>query len=262
MNGQKPHNCPRLVTGRRVVIITLLMLLMSGWSMGVTSEIIPSNSEETNNVSDEQTYGKFQPFSNVHSGYFDLRSTTGLIHSPYGSFDPLIHPMPLGPETVYDVNSLERTRFAIVQSDSANLNLLKKNLEEVGMIVIETIPDDTFLIRIPMQFNVERTLNDLGQISGVRWVGELPIAWRISPELSAIAGRESIIVDLDITPAPDISNQDLFDLQSNLASISTKHNERDICDAHLCQVKSINAIWIPILAMDGRILHIHSASQI
>ena len=250
------------MTGRRVVIITLLMFLISGWSTGVTSEIIPSYSDESNSVSDEQTYGKFQPFSNVHSGDFDLRSTTGLIHSPYGSFDPLIHPMPLGPETVYDVNSLERTRFAIVQSDSANLNFLKKDLEEVGMIVIETIPDNTFLIRVPMQFNVERTLDDLGQISGVRWVGELPIGWRISPDLSAIAGRESIIVDLEITPSPDISNQELFDLQSNLASISTKHNERDICDAHLCQVKSINAIWIPILAMDGRILHIHSASKI
>ena len=115
-----------LVTGRRVVIITLIMFLMSGWSIGVTSATITSFSEELNDLSEEQTYVKFQPFSNVHSGEFDLRTTTGLIHSPYGSFDPLIHPMPLGPETVYDVHSLDRTRFAIVPVSYTHLTLPTK----------------------------------------------------------------------------------------------------------------------------------------
>ena len=99
-------------------------------------------------------------------------------------------------------------------------------------------------------------------MEGVRWAGELPIAWRVSPEVASIAGREAITVDLDISPAPDLSIQELKQLQSDLESISSSENSRDICDSHLCQSKSVNAIWIPILAMDGRILHIHQASKL
>ena len=99
-------------------------------------------------------------------------------------------------------------------------------------------------------------------MEGVRWAGELPIAWRVSPEVASIAGREAITVDLDISPAPDLSIQELKQLQSDLESISSSKNSRDICDSHLCQSKSVNAIWIPILAMDGRILHIHQASKL
>ena len=90
----------------------------------------------------------------------------------------------------------------------------------------------------------------------------MPIAWRVSSQVASIAGRDAITVDLDITPAPDLTDIQLKQLQSDLESVSESVPARDICDANLCQPKSVNAIWIPILAMDGRILHIDQASKL
>jgi len=130
------------------------------------------------------------------------------------------------------------------------------------MIVIETIPDDTLLIRIPIQFNSVNTLLELNSMDEVRWAGEMPISWRVSPQIASIAGRGAITVDLDITPAPDLTASEIKELQSDLGSVSETPIGRDICDFHLCQPKSVNAIWIPVLAMDGRILHINEASRL
>ena len=238
------------------------MLLLSGWSIGVTSAT-SSNYQVGSEYSEEkESEIKFQPFSSASHSIHQLKTTSGLIYSPYGSFDPILQPIPLGPENIVDFQALDRTRFALVQSESADLTTLQQNLQERGLIVIESIPDDTIIIRIPIQYNSAITLHELGSMEGVRWAGELPIAWRVSPEVASIAGREAITVDLDISPAPDLSIQELKQLQSDLESISSSENPRDICDSHLCQSKSINAIWIPILAMDGRILHIHQASKL
>ena len=107
-----------------------------------------------------------------------------------------------------------------MQSESADLTTLQQNLQERGLIVIESIPDDTIIIRIPIQYNSAITLHEL-PYGGVRWAGELPIAWRVSPEVASIAGREAITVDLDISPAPDLSIQELKQLQSDLEYISS-----------------------------------------
>ena len=238
------------------------MLLLSGWSTGVTSATNSNHQFVYESSEEEESEIKFRPFSSVSPSIHQLKTTSGFIHSPYGSFDPILQPIPLGPENIVDFQALDRTRFALVQSESADLTTLQQNLQESGLIVIESIPDDTIIIRIPVQYNSAITLHELGSMEGVRWAGELPISWRVSPEVASIAGREAITVDLDISPAPDLSIQELKQLQSDLESISVNENLRDICDSHLCQPKSVNAIWIPILAMDGRILHIHQASKL
>ena len=238
------------------------MLVLSGWSTGVTSATNTYNEIDSEYGEEEVVNVKFQPFSSVSSSTHQLKPTSGLIHSPYGSFDPILQPIPLGPENIVDFQALDRTRLALVQSTLADLTTLQQNLRERGLVVIDSIPDDTLIIRIPMQFNSAITLLELGSMEGVRWAGELPIAWRVSPEIAAIAGREAITLDIDLIPAPDLSNQELKQLQLDLESISGSISLRDICDSHLCQPKSVNAIWIPILAMDGRILHIHLASKL
>ena len=210
----------------------------------------------------EEADSEFKPFSSASSSTHQIKQSSGLIHSPYGSFDPILHPIPLGPENIVDLHALDRTRFALVQSSTADLTSLQQNLQDKGMMVIETIPDDTFIIKIPIQFNSAKTLLELSSMDGVRWAGELPIAWRVSSQIASIAGRNAITVDLDITPAPDLTNMEVKELQADLESVSESVGARDICDAHLCQPKSVNAIWIPILAMDGRILHIHQASKL
>ena len=238
------------------------MLLLSGWSIGVTSASNLNSQIGSEYDEMEEIEPKFQPFSSASSSTHQIKQSSGFIHSPYGSFDPIQHPIPLGPENIVDLHALDRTRFALVQSNSADLTSLHQNLQDKGMVVIETIPDDTFIIKIPIQFNSAKTLLELSSMDGVRWAGELPIAWRVSSQVASIAGRDAITVDLDITPAPDLTDIQLKQLQSDLESVSESVPARDICDAHLCQPKSVNAIWIPVLAMDGRILHIDQASKL
>ena len=183
---------------RRLVLITLFMLVLSGWSIGVTSASAENGETASEYIESEEGDVLFQPFSSVSSSTHQLRLTSGLIHSPYGSFDPILQPMPLGPENIFDYQALDRTRFALVQSNSADLTTIQQNLQEMGLVVIETIPDDTLLIRIPIQFNPAKTIFELNSMDEVRWAGELPIAWRVSPEVAAIAGREAITVDLSL----------------------------------------------------------------
>ena len=185
------------------------MLLLSGWSIGVTSATSSNYQVGSEYSGEKESEIKFQPFSSASHSIHQLKTTSGLIFSPYGSFDPILQPIPLGPENIVDFQALDRTRFALVQSESADLTTLQQNLQERGLIVIESIPDDTIIIRIPIQYNSAITLHELGSMEGVRWAGELPIAWRVSPEVASIAGREAITVDLDISPAPDLSIQEL-----------------------------------------------------
>lgn len=247
---------------RRLVLVTLVILVMSGWSTGIVTAASTSG-QSASQHNDFNTDGPlFLAFPDVSESTHELRSQSGLIHSPFGSFDPLYQPMPLGPENLYDPAALERTRFAIIQSSSTDLTQLHSTLIETGLTIVETIPDDTFLVRIPAGLDPAQTIHDISQSDTVRWAGELPISWRVSPEIAAIAGRSAITVDLDLTPAPDLTAVELESLRQDLMSISGEVGPRSICDAHLCQPLAVNAIWIPILAMDGRVLHIHEASRL
>ena len=37
---------------------------------------------------------------------YDVKKFSGLIHSPFGDFDPLVDPIPLGPENLYDSSAI------------------------------------------------------------------------------------------------------------------------------------------------------------
>ncbi len=247
---------------RRMVLLTLVMLMLSGWSAGLVTATSNDEVNAPQHIGSEAATSDFMSFSNVDESTHELRSNSGLIHSPFGSFDPLEQPLPIGPENIYDPAALERTRFALVQSTSADLTQLYFALGEFGVNSIETVPDDTFLIQIPRNLDARQTLADLRESEYVRWAGELPISWRVSPAIAAIAGRQAVTVDLDLTPTPGLSSVELESLSQDLLSISGEVGPRSICDAHLCQPKAVNAIWIPILAMDGRILHLHESSRL
>ncbi len=247
---------------RRMVLLTLAMLIMSGWSAGLASASAVDAEDVSQYGESEVSDGLFDAFSNVHESTHELREQSGMIHSPFGSFDPLESPVPLGPENLYDPAALQRTRFALVQSSSADLTGLQSALVEAEIPIIQTIPDDTFLIQIPMSLDGIQTLADLRLSESVRWAGELPISWRVSPDIAALAGRAAITVDLDLTPTPGLSDVELDSLSNDLLSISGEVGPRAVCDAHLCQPLAVNAMWIPILAMDGRVLHVHEASRL
>ncbi|HIN03714.1 MAG TPA: hypothetical protein EYM66_01490, partial [Candidatus Poseidoniales archaeon] len=247
---------------RRLVVSALVMLMMSGWSGAALAAIGDADVDGAkygDSRADDATWGAV---SNAFQSSYELRQTTGLIYSPYGSFDPLSEPMPLGPETLYDSKALTRTGYAVVQAASADMTTVASILEDIGISIADHLPDDAFVIRIPASRDTESILKILNDRDEIRWAGEMPIAWRVAPNVALLAGRLSLNVDLDLIPAADLSDSELSDLEADLESISTQTGPRGICDAHLCQPRGVSAFWIPVLAMDGRILYISEASRI
>tara|TARA_B100000214_G_scaffold329504_1_gene269310 strand:+ start:72299 stop:77065 length:4767 start_codon:yes stop_codon:yes gene_type:complete len=240
--------------GRRFALSSIILLILSGFSSGIVAASNFQNSEDN-----EKTISSL---NNFYQSDYELRESSGLIHSPYGSFDPLFEPIPIGPENLYDQMALERTGFLIVQSKSANLNPVLSLVSEMGLYFQDYMPDDVIIVRIPSQIDTDIVVSALENSEEIRWVGELPIAWRVSSEITRSSGRANVVLDLDIIPAEGITDDELIDLASDLYRVSDKVPIDMICDSNLCQPRSVNAIWIPILAMDGRILHIQEASRI
>ena len=245
---------------KRLVHVVLIMLVLSGWGSGIASANSAISDELTQNVDLKETASLPQKINSAVESSYNLREFSGQIHSPFGSFDPLIQPMPLGPENLYDSKALERTGFVIIQSNSPDLSGVLDFAKEQKLDFIDFFPDDAILVRVPENSDYNVIFSNLNSNEFVRWAGHLPIAWRVSPEVAHISGRTSITVNLEITPAPDLNQKELVDLAIDLESISSSQNPTGKCDPYLCLLESVDALWIPILAMDGRILHIQYAS--
>ncbi|HJM87635.1 MAG TPA: S8 family serine peptidase, partial [Candidatus Thalassarchaeaceae archaeon] len=88
--------------------------------------------------------------------------------------------------------------------------------------------------------------------------------WRLQPDLmnlslDALQGGVTTLIDVDITPAGDLSLEQVDELQNNLVSTGA---EEVRCDAWICQVRDLDSSWLPVLANDGRILFTESHYQI
>jgi len=245
----------------RSVILVLATLLLSTWTgvLASTSEGPSTNSDEGESASASPNSQWSQIDASITS--YPLREASGLLHSPFGSFDPLNAPIPLGPENLYDPQALRRTGMLIVQSDSSDMTAMMNAFSIMGVDVLDVIPDDAVVVRVDPLSDAD-VVESINRIPSVRWTGALPVAWRVASELIHLSGRNGIIVDLDVSPAPDLDFFELTELSLDLQLISGEIGPRGVCDAYLCQPRSVDAKWIPILAMDGRILHIGSASQI
>ncbi len=197
----------------------------------------------------------------VYSSY-DITESSGIIHSPFGSFNPEVDFIPLGPENLFDPFSFLRSGMAIVQSNSSNLIPLTKYLEgEPDVNIIDIIPDDAYLIRILGDDKIEM-FEEIKKFSSVKWIGEFPIAWKVSKDLIPLIESLEGNIDLQIMTAPDLTPQELELLNIDLSLVSNDFIDRDVCDFSLCKLSSISPLLIPILAMDGRILKIEPSSSL
>jgi uncharacterized membrane protein len=197
----------------------------------------------------------------VYSSY-DITESSGIIHSPFGSFYPEVDFIPLGPENLFDPYSFLRSGMAIVQSNSSNLMPLTKYLEgEPDVNIIDIIPDDSYLIRIGGNDKIEM-FEKIKKFSSVKWIGEFPIAWKVSKDLIPLINQLEGSVDLQIMITPDLNFQELELLNIDLSLVSNDILDRDVCDFSLCKLSGINPSIIPILAMDGRILKIEPSSSL
>ena len=114
--------CRRLaMTGVKSVFPILLVLILSSWS-GTVSAFSESTDYSINSdyqvLSDNSNWNKL---SIVSESEYKLNDFSGIIHSPFGDFDPLKDVMPLGPENLYDPSALSRTGLVIVQSNSVDM---------------------------------------------------------------------------------------------------------------------------------------------
>ena len=248
------------MNGSRPTILILSALMLAAWSGAISGASEITNQTQSDFTPDRYSDQTSWLVAEPTQSHYELRQSTGMIYSPYGPFDPLIDPIPLGPENLYDPMALERTGLIIVQSSSSDLTEMFAVLHRLDLPVIDMLPDDSVIVRVDAVAD-SRILSELMDEKSIRWSGGLPIAWRVSPELSFLAGRVGIQVDIDITPSSDLSQRDVDSLSSDLRAISGVISDRPICDAYLCQPKLVDSSWIPILAMDGRVLRVDIASE-
>ena len=245
----------------RSVFPVLFILIFSSWSSVVVALDEGFSDSQIVVIDEYIPESNWESLSAVSESVYQVRDFSGLIHSPFGDFDPLSDNIPLGPENLYDPSAVFRTGLVIIQSGSVDMADLMELLNLHNLNVLDTLPDSAVIVRLPVD-DILGYKSLLEESEYVRWIGELPIAWRVSPDLVSLSGRGGIIIDLDIIPASDIAYEELADLENNLKSLSKDTISRNICDAHLCQIKGIDASWLPVLAMDGRILSIQSSSII
>ena len=245
----------------RTVLPVLLLLMLSSWTGAVVALNNDSESPSISIPNEEISDSQWGEMSVGYESSYDVKKFSGLIHSPFGDFDPLVDPIPLGPENLYDSSAIYRTGLVIIQSDGVDMTGLIDLLDSYEISIIDHIPDSALIVRLPID-DISETKSLLEKSEHVRWINGLPIAWRVSQELVSLAGRGGIIVDLDLIPASDLEFAELLELEKNLKVLSEDEVSRSICDAFLCQIKNIDASWIPVLAMDGRILSIQSSSII
>ena len=163
------------MNGSRWVLVILPILLFSTGGT-VLTEPLKLEAQSADSGVQSHSYPEWIRASPSES-IFELRTTTGLLQSPFGPFDPLVDPVPLGPENLYDPFALERTGLLLVQSSSSDMTAMLSLLEESGMEVIDFIPEYSVIARLD-SVNHNQVVDELSAEGSIRWAGELPIAWR------------------------------------------------------------------------------------
>jgi hypothetical protein len=203
----------------RSAILVLTTLLLSTWT-----GVLASASEDLFTDSDEEGDASVPPnsqWSQIDASItsYPLRESSGLLYSPFGSFDPLDAPVPLGPENLYEPQALRRTGMLLVQSDSSDLTAMMNAFSIMEVDILDVIPDDAVVVRVDMLSNAG-VVESINRLPSVRWTGALPVAWRVASELIPLSGRNGILVDLDVTPAPDLDFYELAELSLDLQLVS------------------------------------------
>ena len=201
-----------------------------------------------------------------HAGpTISLKESTHQLHTVMGSFDPFYDEPPLPPEEFRDHFDVDNTRFIIVQLKKHDFTVIEELVLRLGIIDLDYIPDDAYLLRLPADSTDALTaIREITAHPEVRSVVVQHPGWRVEPHLmslslDAFAGMPIGVVDVDVTPSGDLSESQL---QSLLSDLSSTGAEEVRCDAWLCQVKGMEAAWMPVLANDGRILFSEPASNL
>ncbi len=183
-----------------------------------------------------------------------LRSTSGLLHPVSGSFDPLLT-TPLLPSSLHDDLDVIRTGMLIVQDVDADRTDLEEWLETHDFTILDVIPDDALLIRLPTEpYQLDAAISSIASNEGIRWFGSQHPGWRISPNLPTTG-----LVDVNIVPAPDLDDSELMILESSLFSLGA---DLVRCDPWLCQVENIPSTGLIDISFSGDVLFIEPSPHL
>ena len=215
----------------------------------VFQEELPSRSSDAPEVK------KWTMLDNPISGDYQISDSSGKIHSPFGISDPLVEELPLGPWQIIGLERPYDSRLHIVQSISPDLFELENELMAIGIEIIDHIPDDSVVISLSQEGS-DSELSRVNNLPQVRWAGPMPSTWKISTSLLTLMQFEDSLIDLDVTPSPAISTEELIELNEEINALTGIQLEYSECDSQICQIKSALPSLVISLASDYRITRV------
>ena len=242
------------MTTSKSVFSVVALFLFSTFSHTISLE--PAVDEKSLSQSYEASNrNAWELFQNPLSSDYPISESSGKIHTPFGIFDPLREDIPVGPWQISGLQQPHDGRLHIVQSQSSNLQDMAHSLASIGFDIIDHIPYDSVIISLSERGSDEE-ISRIQNLSQVRWVGPMPSMWKVSQSLFPLSGLEDSLIDLDFTPSPTNSQEDITDLNQEISDLEGTLHQSFYCDLHLCQIKSANPILIFSLASDHRVMRV------
>ena len=245
------------MTSSKAIYFAVLLILLSPISSMISTGDI--DQERTRSMSSPTIENNLVVLHNPSIGVYPISEASGLIHSPFGKFDPLTEMPPAGPWENIGLSEYNDGRLFIVQSHTSDLQELEDSLDLLGISILDHFPDDSVLISIE-PWRTGDQIDNIQELDHVRWVGQFPAMWKISNSLYPLMNLEGALTDLDITPSPSNSPEDLSKLERELFEKTGELHLQSHCDKHLCKVKSAKTPLISSLATDSRVLRIEMGS--
>jgi len=236
------------------IFIVIVMLLFSPFAYSLPDQI-QNNESNTSEVFEKSDNSYWKRLENPIHSIYEIQESSGLVHSPYGIFDPIVDDIPLGPWGEIGLSNPFDKRLHIVQSINSDLNSLEEQLNSMEIQIIDQIPDDALVISINEE-GMEEYKNIISQLPQVRWIENMPSMWKVSPSLIQLINSKNIVIDLDIIPSPAISISEHESLSVEMSALDGFNHLESRCDRHICQIKSSDNSYVKTLASDYRVLKI------
>ncbi len=243
----------------KVNIFVALILLCALFPIGQNHADHPSNSNySVQSVVDDIGWDYL---SQPKISEYGMPAISGLIFSPLGTFDPLVDPVPGLFEEGFGKTSTKEAHIFIVQAKSHDLQALSSELALMGVPVLDFLPESALIIEL-QTFEQSKTIEKISQNPHVRWIGEMPHTWKISPYLYKLISSNSANLDLDLVLYPGTSQEEVMLLRKILFDLRGNSEFQFRCDLHLCQLRHFDSSSIPIIADNPSVMAIELGPQL
>jgi hypothetical protein len=85
----------------------------------------------------------------------------------------------------------QESRYAVVQFASADHASALAILEKQGYVALEYVPHWAYVMQLPTMETRSSARSMVSQVSGVRWIGDLPVSLKVSSRLSSSTEKSS-----------------------------------------------------------------------